>query len=443
MWAVQRCHIYVVHLLLQSGADPLIVDNQGYNMLHLATHDGNVFMMLVLLHQNIPVDSPDPSGHTCLMWSGYKGYPACVELLLQWGASVNVRDEKGFTALHWALVKGNAFCIRKLIESGSDRFAETNDGKTPALVAHEMKSKGPWHRCLKALGFNSDGTQKQLPLPYTTFVKTRVFHTRFFFLLPFFEIIVILGIMGRMVIFLALPLAMFLLYTMQFAAQQVFPWSPTDMKQWDHTSLPSPPQKGCNILSDGICEYVLRDSFTVALAIWVTLHLSWVSMLIFTHLFLVSKAQTTWESMRGHGSHITRTSEVVTAAVTSGSTSMDAAQISDTGPSSAASGVTHQRRPSKSWFGWWKTLLGLDSFVATASGKATKRRNPFSRGLITNCKDFWCDSAPYLTMRENGSGTLDGESVNYVMMYEPPLRQRTREGGSGGVYHNIDVEDGV
>lgn len=235
MWAVQRCHLYIVHLLLSHGADPLVSDVQGYNMLHLATFDGNVFMILLLLHQNIPIDGPDPSGHTCLMWAAYKGYPACVELLLQWGASVTVKDEQGFTALHWALVKGNAFCIRKLVEFRSDRFSETNDGKTPAVVAHEMKSKAPYHRALKELGFNADGTQKQLPLPYTSFLKTRTFHTRFFFILPWIEIFIILSIVSRLVIYLAVPLAMFVLYCMQFAAQRVFPWAPNDMKQFDHT----------------------------------------------------------------------------------------------------------------------------------------------------------------------------------------------------------------
>src|SRR5689334_16198531 len=41
MWASQRCHFYIVNLLLQNGADPLLTDGQGYNILHLATIDGN------------------------------------------------------------------------------------------------------------------------------------------------------------------------------------------------------------------------------------------------------------------------------------------------------------------------------------------------------------------------------------------------------------------
>ena len=235
MWAAQRCHLYIVHLLLENGADPLLTDGQGYNILHLATFDGNVFLLLILLHQNIPVDGRDASGHTCLMWAAYNGFPACVNLFLEWGASVNGADENGFTALHWALVKGNAACIQKLLEHGADRFAETNDGKSPGTVANEMKSRAAYHRALKELNFNPDGTVKPLPLPYTSFIKTRPFLNRFFFLFPFGLLFVIFSILSGMPIYAAIPLTIFLAYSLQWAAQQVLQWAPSDMKHLHKT----------------------------------------------------------------------------------------------------------------------------------------------------------------------------------------------------------------
>lgn len=235
MWAAQRCHLYIVHLLLEMGADPLLTDGQGYNILHLATFDGNVFLLLILLHQNIPVDGPDPSGHTCLMWAAYKGFPACVDLFLEWGASVNGADENGFTALHWALVKGNAACIQKLIAHNSDRFAETNDGKSPAVVAQEMNSKGAYHRALRELGFNTDGTVKPLPLPYTSFVKTRPFLNRFYFLFPFVLLFIVFSLLSRLPIFAAVPITIFLACSLQWAAQQVLLWVPIDMQHLHKT----------------------------------------------------------------------------------------------------------------------------------------------------------------------------------------------------------------
>ena len=235
MWAAQRCHLYIVQLLIERGADPLLTDGQGYNILHLATFDGNVFLLLILLHQNIPIDTPDPSGHTCLMWAAYKGYPACVELFLQWGATVNGADEKGFTALHWALVKGNPTCIQKLIEHGSDRFAQTSDGKTPSIVAQEMNSKGAYYRALRECGYEPDATAKPLPLPYASFIKNRKFLNRSFFLFPFFLLALVFSILSRMPIFAAVPIAFFLAYTLQWVAQQVLQWAPSDMKHIQRT----------------------------------------------------------------------------------------------------------------------------------------------------------------------------------------------------------------
>ncbi len=83
-------------------------------------------------------------------------------------------------------------------------------------------------------------------------------------------------------------------------------------------------------------------------------------------------------------------------------------------------------------FTQWKRLLGLDTFYATAqaglSGKRVRHEgNPFSRGIITNCRDFWCDGAPIFTARGTGAAALGGEPVDYTQLYEtPPRMRRTR-----------------
>lgn len=246
MWAAQRCHYYVVDLLLKNGADPLHTDVQGYNILHLATFDGNVFLLILLLHQNVPIDTPDRQGHTSLMWAAYKGYSACVDLFLRWGASVNSTDADGFTALHWALVKGSPACIQKLLEHGSDRFAKNATGKSPSLVAQEMGSTEAWHRALAESGYHADGTIKQVPLPYTSFIKNRGFLNRFFFLCPFVVLALVFFILSQMVIFAAVPLAFFCALCLQWAAQQVLLWAPFDMKHLHRTVSRLQALKPCN-----------------------------------------------------------------------------------------------------------------------------------------------------------------------------------------------------
>ena len=162
-------------------------------------------------------------------------------------------------------------------------------------------------------------------------------------------------------------------------------------------------------------------------------------MLFVVQLIQIARGITTYESMRGLPDHASRASEVVTAALTTGSTSMDGAQPS-------VHGHTHGRQ--EGCFGQWKKLLGLDTFLATAQGeidrKSTRPRNSFSRGVLTNCRDFWCDPAPVFKARETGAAILDGEAVNYTRMYETPPRmkmKRSRVGDEEALYHSVHTED--
>lgn len=240
-WAAQRCHYYPVNLLLQHGADPLITDAQGYNTLHISTFNGNVLLITLLLHQGIPVDVLDSFGHTALMWSAYKGFANCVDVLLRWGANVHHTDEQGFTPLHWALVKGNPGCILKLIEYGADRFAKTDTGKTPAVTASELNTQASWHRALRECGFDVDGHPASPPWPGASyFLKDkRAFVTRFLFLWPFLLVWAVLTIVSHAPIFLGLPLAFVVGYGLQWCAQQVMEYAPSDMRQFHKTVSPS------------------------------------------------------------------------------------------------------------------------------------------------------------------------------------------------------------
>ena len=96
----------------------------------------------------------------------------------------------------------------------------------------------------------------------------------------------------------------------------------------------------------------------------------------------------------------------------------------------------HHHHHNGGWFGQWKKILGIDTFVETAfhgyegrKNRSRQQRNPYSVGCIQNCKDFWCDPAPLFGKRENGEAVLGGEPVNYTMMYETPMPYRRTRGG--------------
>ena len=218
----------------------------------------------------------------------------------------------------------------------------------------------------------------------------------------------------------------------------------------DLETSPTPSMSQCNILAESICKIVLRDPFTVVLTIWTSLQLTWVTMLLFVQLVQISRATTTYENMRGLGGQGSRASEAITAALTSGSTSMGGAQLDPPSSDSHGHGQGHHHH-KEGYFAQWKKLLGLDTFLATAqnglegSRRSRRRQNPFSHGVITNCKDFWCDPAPVFGKRDTGAAMLDGHLVNYTRLYETPPRmivRRSRNNDSdGGRYRSVDNDN--
>ena len=207
----------------------MITDDSGYNLLHCATLDGNMFQLNLLLHQpDISVDVPDTQGHTSLMWAAYKGYPACVDLLLRWGANIRATDQMGFTALHWALVKGSYPCIQKLVEYGADRFAANNEGKTPAVTAKEMSSEKQWHRALADSGFDPAGNARAFLVPGVK--DRRQFISRFFLVFPVFILGCSLYIASDLPVFFGAPGAIVSALILQGLASQLLRWAPSDMK---------------------------------------------------------------------------------------------------------------------------------------------------------------------------------------------------------------------
>lgn len=174
-------------------------------------------------------------------------------------------------------------------------------------------------------------------------------------------------------------------------------------------------------------------------------------MLLVVQLVQIARAQTTFESMRNRMHPSSHAAEAIASALTSGATTMSGAQIDHAGrgPNPATTSNIDRPRPKRDGcFSQWQKLLGLDNFVATAAGgvRSRKRGNPWSRGAITNCKDFWCDSAPYFGRRETGAAMLGGDVVNYTRIYETPPRmkaQRSGQDNTGGLYHSVGDEDEV
>jgi len=214
--------------------------------------------------------------------------------------------------------------------------------------------------------------------------------------------------------------------------------------------IPHPEDVTCTLLNEKLCGVLNSDPFTIVLTIWTSLQLVWVTMLLIVQLVQIMRGLTTYEAMSTH-KHGHGVGDAVTNFVATGTTSLDASQLTsgDRGPDPAV--TRHPPHEKRGFFKQLATMLGLDTFMATALfGKRAKevqkrnRGNPFSRGILQNCKDFWLDPAPVFGRRMNGEGMLDGERVDYTNMFDVPAhatRRVRQEDGQQASYTAVATDE--
>lgn len=164
-------------------------------------------------------------------------------------------------------------------------------------------------------------------------------------------------------------------------------------------------------------------------------------MLVFTQLVQVSRAMTTFENMTG-----IHTREAATA-LTSTGTPLDPS-LAAAASATSAGGHGHSHKNKGSTFKNLTRMLGVDPFIETITGRGAatgnsrrKKKNPYSRGCVSNCKDFWCDPAPVFGQRENGTAVLGGGKVDYTAMYESPTLMRLTGMRTRGGYESVGTEE--
>lgn len=140
-YACSTADMRLVRLLIENGAHADLVNNHGWNALHMAAHSKEVAESIpiieTLLAENLTIDTPTDDGSTPLLLAcrtSESKLPEAitrVELLLERGADANVADSLGLTALHVAASRGNLKVIEVLLNAGADPGAEDLEGNTP------------------------------------------------------------------------------------------------------------------------------------------------------------------------------------------------------------------------------------------------------------------------------------------------------------------------
>ncbi|WBW71611.1 palmitoyltransferase Akr1 [Schizosaccharomyces osmophilus] len=198
-WAAKRGLVEMVNYLVQRGGDPLMHDSQGFHCLHLAVHSSNAFLVVYLLHLDIPVDSPDENQHTPLMWAVYHGNEMVTNCLLKWGADVHATDSEEMTPLHWSLVGANSKCMRLILqECGlSETTAVANLSgqlKTPWSLSLELGVSKVFQEALIVNGFQVQVIANEPAEKYQIILFSHRFSKRTYFWLCFLACFPIIGV---------------------------------------------------------------------------------------------------------------------------------------------------------------------------------------------------------------------------------------------------------
>ena len=171
----------IVKFLLSKRCSPALVDNNGFNAVHVAAHHASAEVMMLLLFkephlsQSYEKNRWTPLGYICrgrfdddairiaellleagadieqgdnewtaLLQACRYGRADLVSFLLQRGANIKAVTEKGSNCLHLACLNGafGKYIIPLLVKAGVDVAAKTNDGEdalTCALLTnHDM-----------------------------------------------------------------------------------------------------------------------------------------------------------------------------------------------------------------------------------------------------------------------------------------------------------------
>ncbi|XP_017276709.1 ankyrin repeat domain-containing protein 50 [Kryptolebias marmoratus] len=137
----------IVKFLLMHKSDPLISDHQGQTPLTLASKQGHVKVLSVLLEwaksqstekAEQMMEHVDHEGWTALRSAAWGGHCEAVCLLLDAGADVNGCDNEGRTALRAAAWGGHEEIVLTLLDYGAQINKTDSKGCTPLIAAAYM-----------------------------------------------------------------------------------------------------------------------------------------------------------------------------------------------------------------------------------------------------------------------------------------------------------------
>jgi ankyrin repeat protein len=147
-------HHEACRLLLESGANVNVPNEEGYTPLHVAAYYGYHEICRLLLAKGAKVDALHKYDYTPLNEAASRGHLEVCRLLLEKGANVNALAKDGSTPLHVAAQRGRHEVCGLLLANGANVDALTENGHTPLYMAAQRN--GDPETCRLLLAFNAD-----------------------------------------------------------------------------------------------------------------------------------------------------------------------------------------------------------------------------------------------------------------------------------------------
>ncbi|XP_043944642.1 E3 ubiquitin-protein ligase MIB2-like [Protopterus annectens] len=122
-------------ILIQKFPSKVNIKHQGKTALHVASHQGHIDIVKMLLEAKADVEVQDDNGDRAMHFATYGNEHEVSKLLIKHGASVNSVNSARQTPLHVAAQKGYAEVVRVLCYNKCDVNIQDADGNTPLHLA--------------------------------------------------------------------------------------------------------------------------------------------------------------------------------------------------------------------------------------------------------------------------------------------------------------------
>jgi hypothetical protein len=127
--------VKIAEVLLESGANPTMRDNDERTAVYQASCKGHSDIVQLLLKWNAEITIPNKIGSTPIFTASLSGHLDVARLLFEKGADMTIPDNDGWTPLLAASSKGHLEIVRLLLEKGADITILNKDGWTAVNAA--------------------------------------------------------------------------------------------------------------------------------------------------------------------------------------------------------------------------------------------------------------------------------------------------------------------